>query len=67
MPYRWETAPELPATAQASLGLDTDFADQAAAETWLTAFYLDLTEAGVSAVTLTDAGRIVYGPMSLEA
>jgi len=67
MAFRWQVTPDLPAAEQAVLGLDGDFPDQAAAESWLAAFYLDLADAGVSAVTLTEGGRTVYGPMSLEA
>jgi len=49
---------------------DTDgsptFADQQAAEEWLTAHWSDLSEAGVDEVTLLNDGEIVYGPMSLH-
>lgn len=67
MAYTWHTSPPLSESARGALGLDQAFLDQAEAERWLTAFYADLSEAGVSAVTLRDGDRTVYGPMSLEA
>ena len=43
------------------------FATQAAAESWLTANYPALSDAGVTSVSLYEEDRRVYGPMSLEA
>ena len=42
------------------------FPTQGEAETWLGEFYPDLVRAGVGAVSLYEADRLVYGPMSLE-
>ena len=39
---------------------------QGEAETWLGEFYPSLLRAGVRAVSLYEADRLVYGPMSLE-
>lgn len=44
-----------------------DFPTRSDAETWLGEAYPDLAEDGVSAVTLFEGDRQVYGPMSLEA
>lgn len=43
------------------------FVSQADAESWVGEFYSDLAEQGVDAVTLFEADREVYGPMSLHA
>lgn len=42
------------------------FPTQADAEAWLGEAWRDLLDRGVPAVTLTEDGRVVYGPMSLE-
>ena len=42
------------------------FGAQGDAETWLGETWRELADAGVTAVTLLDDGREVYGPMSLE-
>ena len=42
------------------------FPTQGEAETWLGEFYPDLVGAGVRSVSLYEADRLVYGPMSLE-
>ena len=42
------------------------FQTQGEAETWLGEFYPSLISAGVRAVSLYEADRLVYGPMSLE-
>lgn len=46
--------------------ISTTFPTQGEAETWLGEFYPDLVDAGVRAVSLYEADRLVYGPMSLE-
>lgn len=43
------------------------FSSQADAESWVGEFWADLAEQGVDAVTLFEADRQVYGPMSLHA
>ena len=45
----------------------TEFPTRSDAESWLGEVYPDLAEDGVSAVTLFEGDREVYGPMSLEA
>ncbi len=58
MAWRWTYDP----TGEAS----GDFPSQADAEAWLGETWRDLLDSGVTAVTLTEDGRTVYGPMSLE-
>jgi hypothetical protein len=43
------------------------FASQADAESWVGETWSELAEVGVDAVTLLEAERVVYGPMSLHA
>ena len=45
----------------------TEFPTRSDAESWLGEAYPDLADDGVSAVTLFEGDREVYGPMSLEA
>jgi hypothetical protein len=42
------------------------FSSQADAESWVGEFYTDLAAQGVDTVTLVEADRVVYGPMSLH-
>lgn len=44
-----------------------DFPTQGEAETWLGEFFPELVDQGVASVTLYEADRRVYGPMSLSA
>jgi len=46
---------------------DQTFPSQADAESWVGEFWADLAELGVDSVTLLEADRRVYGPMSLHA
>lgn len=46
---------------------DQTFPSQADAESWVGEFWAELAEQGVDAVTLFEADRRVYGPMSLHA
>lgn len=59
--YRWAATPD-----DTAAGLAQTWSDQAAAESWLTGAYLELLDAGVTAVSLYEEDRLVYGPMSLE-
>lgn len=43
------------------------FPSQGDAESWVGEFWRELADEGVTAVTLLDNDREVYGPMSLEA
>lgn len=67
-PWRWRledgAGGEVAAPAELA---DQAFASQADAESWVGEFWPDLADAGVAAVTLFEADREVYGPMSLEA
>jgi hypothetical protein len=47
-------------------GSSDDFPSQADAEAWLGEAWRDLLDRGVTAVTLREDDRDVYGPMSLE-
>lgn len=44
-----------------------EFPTRSDAESWVGECWADLAEDGVSAVTLFEGDRAVYGPMSLEA
>lgn len=57
---------ELDAELAASHG-DQRFPTQADAESWIGETWSELAEGGVAAVTLLEADREVYGPMSLSA
>lgn len=50
----------------ATISITRSFPTQGEAETWLGEFYPDLLGAGVRAVSLYEADRLVYGPMGLE-
>ena len=67
-PWSWR----LEDAAGAEVDVPADFADhrfssQADAESWVGEIWSDLAELGVDAVTLMEADRVVYGPMSLSA
>lgn len=60
----WHWIPDRAPDDDSAIG--TTFPTQGEAETWLGEVYPDLVDAGVRAVSLYEAGRLVYGPMSLE-
>jgi hypothetical protein len=60
--YRWRYAD---ANGDVTTGPDERFADQGAAEDWLSASWQDLFDAGVRQVTLLEDEEELYGPMSL--
>ena len=60
MAWRWR----YDGTAGAELG--DEFPSQADAEAWLGDHWRDLQAEGISAVTLLEDDRDVYGPMSLD-
>ena len=51
----------------ASRRLGTEHPTQGEAESWLGETYPDLLASGITAVSLYEGDRLVYGPMSLEA
>ena len=63
--WRTDDSPGDPDEVRAR-GFDDPFETQAAAEAWLTGEYTALAEAGVRSVSLYEADRLVYGPMSLD-
>lgn len=67
-PWRWRledgAGGEVAAPAELA---DQTFPSQADAESWVGEFWPELADAGVAAVTLFEADREVYGPMSLSA
>ncbi len=71
MSHRWLAEaganPDLSPDDLAALGLDTDFADQASAERWLTDRFEELVDVGITQVSLFEGDRLIYGPMSLLA
>ena len=52
-------------TYEGAPGESQEFPDQAEAEAWLGEAWRELLDTGVTAVTLTEDGREVYGPMPL--
>lgn len=66
MSYRWEPVGSFSLVELESMGLLPRFESQAEAESWLEAFFSDLLEQGVAAVSLHEEDRLVYGPMSLD-
>jgi hypothetical protein len=54
------------ALAVAGASTSESFTSQGDAETWIGESWRDLLEVGVVQVTLLDAGRRIYGPMSLR-
>lgn len=69
MAYWWdaELGPDVETTRNdlSRAGLDRRFDDQVEAEAWLSDFYLDLQDLGVTRVSLREGDRLVYGPMPL--
>lgn len=63
--WTYEDAAGEPVTGDAVS--DTAFPTQSDAESWFGEVWHELSEAGVTAVTLHRDGEKVYGPMSLEA
>ncbi len=59
----WHWQPDTPPADWTAL----EFPTQGEAETWLGEFFPELVDAGVGSVSLYEADRRVYGPMSLDA
>ena len=68
MTWRWVPDPGPgPSRSNADTpSMSRTFQTQGEAETWLGEFYPSLISAGVRAVSLYEADRLVYGPMSLD-
>lgn len=67
MSYRWHpTAGAFSESDLRAADLAKTFGDQGAAEEWLTLFFDELLEHGVTEVSLYEEDRLVYGPMSLN-
>jgi hypothetical protein len=66
-PWTWRCHDASGATTTPSSGAPEGFPSQADAESWLGEVWRDLLEDGVESVTLLEADREVYGPMSLRA
>jgi hypothetical protein len=69
MGWTWRYLGEAGETTDAGAGVDgagAEFPTQSDAESWLGENWRELAAAGVDAVVLHDAGREVYGPMSLK-
>ncbi len=64
--WRYEQADGSPVSFSAD-GTPEGFPSQADAETWIGEEWQGLLAAGVDAVSLLEADRVVYGPMSLHA
>lgn len=67
MSFTWSAQPAPAAEEAGPLGLTLQFAGQAEAEEWFSEHWADLADAGVEAVSLLEAGSVVYGPMPLSA
>ncbi len=63
VPWWWQ---HLDADGRVIAAERTEFPTRSDAESWLGEAYPDLADQGVSAVTLFEGEREVYGPMSLE-
>ena len=69
-PWRWQLLDAAGADVTDQHPADGErptFTSQGDAETWIGESWRELSEAGVDAVTLFEADREVYGPMSLQA
>ena len=68
MSWRWvpDCRPSSSRSNSDAPSMNRTFQTQGEAETWLGEFYPSLVSAGVRAVSLYEADRLVYGPMPLE-
>lgn len=63
--WRYESDDGASVTVAGASGSES-FPSQGDAETWIGEAWSELLEGGVTQVTLSEAGRKVYGPMSLR-
>ena len=68
MSWRWvpDRRPGASRSTAELPSMSRTFQSQGEAESWLGVFYRSLMSVGVRAVSLYEADRLVYGPMSLE-
>jgi hypothetical protein len=66
VPWTWAFEPADPAKP-VDPPASQEFPTQADAETWLGESWRELRADGVTAVTLLEEERVVYGPMPLDA
>lgn len=64
--WHWKLYDEAGTEVEPSGGRQ-EFPTRADAESWVGEFWQDLADDGVASVTLFEADREVYGPMSLSA
>ena len=62
-PYTWQL---IGADGASVVRTQSGFPSQADAEAWLSEDWRELSEEGITAVTLVQGDAVVYGPMSLE-
>ncbi|HVE99125.1 MAG TPA: hypothetical protein VNA12_08090 [Mycobacteriales bacterium] len=60
MTWRWQY------DGSAATPSSAEFPAQGDAEAWLGDHWRELQDSGVTAVTLVEGDRVVYGPMSLD-
>jgi hypothetical protein len=66
MTWTWQLEKEDGTAVPARDLLKESFSSQGDAESWLGVNWPSLLKAGVDRVTLTEDGRVEYGPMSLH-
>lgn len=66
-PWWWRLEDASGATVEVEDHADQRFTTQGDAESWVGEIWADLADHGVTAVTLFEHERQVYGPMSLSA
>jgi hypothetical protein len=67
MTWTWQLEKEDGTVISArELSKETSFSSQGDAESWIGEHWPSLLKAGVDQVTLTEDGRVEYGPMSLH-
>jgi hypothetical protein len=66
MTWTWQLEKEDGTLVPARELLKETWSSQGDAETWLGEHWQSLLKAGVDQVTLTEDGRVEYGPMSLH-
>ena len=65
--WTWRCEDGTGTTVEAEVVPTGGFPSQGEAEAWLSESWAELADAGIEQVTLLEAERVVYGPMSLAA